>query len=83
MSPWKTLAMTFDRIYLTSFCKMLFIVVKFLLQNGSLAISFKSHYCIASSPPEKRGVGDFGSRDIGGGLALISGFWGDLRKRGE
>ena len=40
---------------------------------------------IASSPPEKKGGGveDFGSRDIGGGLALISGFRGDLRKRGE
>ena len=36
-------------------------------------------------PPEKKGGGveDFGSRDIGGGLALISGFWGDLRKRGS
>ena len=41
-------------------------------------------YSIASSPPEKMGEGgnDFGSRDIGGGLALISGFWGDLEKRG-
>ena len=43
-------------------------------------------YSIVSSPPEKirGGVEDFGSRDIGGGgLALISGFWGDLEKRGE
>ena len=38
-------------------------------------------------PPEKKGEGggveNFGSRDIGGGLALISGFWGDLEKRGS
>ena len=37
-------------------------------------------------PLEKKGGGgveDFGSRDIGGWLALISGFWGDLRKRGK
>ena len=41
---------------------------------------------IASSPLKKKGGGgfeDFGSRDIGGGFALISGFRGDLRKRGE
>ena len=41
---------------------------------------------IASSPLKKRGGGgveNFGSRDIGGWLALISGFWGDLRKKGE
>ena len=44
-----------------------------------------SYLTIASSPPEKGGGGveDFGSRDIGGGLALISGFRGDLRKSGE
>ena len=29
------------------------------------------------------GVEDFGSSDIGGGLAFISGFWGDLEKRGS
>ena len=37
-------------------------------------------------PLKKRGGGgveDFGSRDIGGGWPLISGFWGDFRKRGE
>ena len=43
---------------------------------------------IASPPPppppplNKGGVEDFGSSEIGGGLALISGFWGDLEKRG-
>ena len=32
---------------------------------------------LASSSLKKGGrVEDFGSRDIGGGLALISGFWG-------
>ena len=43
-------------------------------------------YNIASSPPplkKRGGVEDFWSRDICGGLALISGFWGDLEKRGE
>ena len=46
--------------------------------TGTIAV------CIADSfiPSEKRGGGG-GSRDIGGELALISGFWGDLRKRGE
>ena len=41
--------------------------------------------CHRIIPLEKRGEGVeyFGSRDIGGGLALISGFWGDLRKKGE
>ena len=35
-------------------------------------------------PPEKGGGGGFGSSEIGGGgVALISGFWGDLEKRGE
>ena len=38
-------------------------------------------------PPEKKGGGggfeDFGSCDKGGGLALISRFRGDLRKKGE
>ena len=29
------------------------------------------------------GVEDFGSSEIGGGLALISGFWGDLEIRGS
>ena len=41
---------------------------------------------IASSPLKKRGGGgveDFGCSEIGGGLALISGFWGDLEKKGE
>ena len=32
---------------------------------------------------EKKGVEDFGFSEIGGGLALISGFWGDLEKRGS
>ena len=54
------------------------------MSQNHLAISIIGLRNIASSPPEKKGGGeDFGSRDIGGGLALISGFRGDLRKRGE
>ena len=39
---------------------------------------------IALSPEKKGGgVEDFGSSEIGKGLALVSGFWGELEKRGE
>ena len=39
-------------------------------------------FSIASPPLKKGGVEDFGSSEIGGGLALKSGFWGDLEKKG-
>ena len=42
--------------------------------------SMAALYIIASSPLKKGGgVEDFGSRDIGEGLALISGFWGEVK----
>ena len=39
-------------------------------------------YTAHSFIPLKKGGEDFGSSEIGGVLALISGFWGDLEKKG-
>ena len=53
--------------------KKIIIRMVFHIRVMALISNFVLHSFIASSPLKKGGVEDFGSRDIGGGLALISG----------